>query len=269
MGSLLPVEGVYPRTLYYSHSVVYVIEFQKRGLPHAHILLWLEERFKCTTPDEINNIISAELPSPAEDLDGYKVVSEYMLHEPYGKDAKYVRCTTEGKCSKHYPKMLLAEAVIDKDKYPIYHRKDNKVTAIKEPMGHQCRFPSHATELSLVESKCSDISRFQKSTGSSRKGRIPISTASKSKVANKPGQSFDQKVLDFDVNKSKVEYEQLHSLLNLEQRLIYDKVIESEHSESDQFYFIHGPGGTGKTFVYMTIIARLRSTQKIVLVVAS
>ncbi|GKA99358.1 hypothetical protein Tco_0827295 [Tanacetum coccineum] len=74
-------------------DVVYVIEFQKWGLPHAHILLWLEERFKCTTPDEINNIISTELPSPAEDPDGYKVVSEFMLHGPCGKDAKYAVTT--------------------------------------------------------------------------------------------------------------------------------------------------------------------------------
>ncbi|GKA24180.1 helicase [Tanacetum coccineum] len=112
-------------------AVVYVIEFQKRGLPHAHILLWLEERFKCTTPDEINDIISVELPYPTEDPDGYKVVSEFMLHGPCGKDAKYAPCTTEGKCSKHYPKVFLEETVIDEDGYPIYHRRNNKVTAKK------------------------------------------------------------------------------------------------------------------------------------------
>ncbi|GJS48910.1 hypothetical protein Tco_0599031 [Tanacetum coccineum] len=108
--------------------VVYVIEFQKRGLSHAHILLWLEERFKCTTPDEINDIIAAELPSPTEDPDGYKVVSEFMLHGPCGKDAKYAPCTTERKCSKHYPKVFLEETVIDEDGYPIYRRQNNKVT---------------------------------------------------------------------------------------------------------------------------------------------
>ncbi|GKE91815.1 hypothetical protein Tco_1572910, partial [Tanacetum coccineum] len=81
------------------------------------------------TPNEINDIISAELPSPTEDPDGYKVVSEFMLHGPCDKDAKYAPCTTEGKCSKHYPKVFLAKTVIDEDGYPIYRRKDNKVTA--------------------------------------------------------------------------------------------------------------------------------------------
>nr|GEZ75382.1 hypothetical protein [Tanacetum cinerariifolium] len=108
-------------------TVLYVIEFQKWGFPHAHILLWLEERYKCMTPDEINDIISAELPSPAEDPDGYKLVSKYMLHGPCDKDATY----TEGKCSKHYPKLFLAKTIIGEDGYPIYRRRDNKVTVKK------------------------------------------------------------------------------------------------------------------------------------------
>nr|GEX60023.1 hypothetical protein [Tanacetum cinerariifolium] len=66
---------------------------------------------QCMTPDEINDIISAELPSPAEDPDGYKVVSEFMLHGPCDKDAKYASCTTEGKCSKHYPQGVFGENV--------------------------------------------------------------------------------------------------------------------------------------------------------------
>ncbi|GKC44699.1 ATP-dependent DNA helicase PIF1 [Tanacetum coccineum] len=59
----------------------------------------LEKCFKCMTPDEINDIISAEIPSPAEDPEGYKV--------------------------------FLAGTIIDEDGYPIYRRRDNKVTAIK------------------------------------------------------------------------------------------------------------------------------------------
>nr|GEU74590.1 hypothetical protein CTI12_AA123990 [Tanacetum cinerariifolium] len=40
------------------------------GLPHAHILMWLEECFKCMMPDETNDIISAKLPSLTHDPDG-------------------------------------------------------------------------------------------------------------------------------------------------------------------------------------------------------
>ncbi|GKC59340.1 DNA helicase PIF1/RRM3 [Tanacetum coccineum] len=111
-----------------SRTVVYVIEFQKRGLPHAHILLWLEEHCKCKTPSEVDDIILAEMPSPTVDLDGYKVVTNNMLHGPCGKDVKNAACTTDGKCSKHFPKPYLAKTFLDEDGYPHYRQRDNKLS---------------------------------------------------------------------------------------------------------------------------------------------
>nr|GEW67342.1 helicase [Tanacetum cinerariifolium] len=114
-----------------SAIVVYVIEFQKCGLPHAHILLWLEEHCKCTTPSQIDDIILAELPLPLHNLAGYQAVTEYMPHGPCGKDDTCAPCTNDGKCSKHFPKSFLEETVPDEDGYPNYRRRDNKVTALK------------------------------------------------------------------------------------------------------------------------------------------
>ena len=110
---------------------MYVIEFQKRGLPHAHILLWLEEYAKCKTGTQIDDIISAEIPCPTNDPDGFKVVTDYMLHGPCGKDVKYAACNIEGKCSKHFPKSFYPETTIDGDGYPVYRRRDNKVNVVK------------------------------------------------------------------------------------------------------------------------------------------
>ncbi|GJR31490.1 replication protein A 70 kDa DNA-binding subunit C-like protein [Tanacetum coccineum] len=107
-------------------TLVYVIEFQKRGLPHAHILLWLEEHCKCKTSSEIDDIILAELPSLTDDLDGYKAVTHYMLHGPCGKDSRNATCTSDWKCSKHFPKPFLAETFLDEEGYPHYRRRDNK-----------------------------------------------------------------------------------------------------------------------------------------------
>ncbi|GKA09992.1 DNA helicase PIF1, ATP-dependent [Tanacetum coccineum] len=103
-----------------SRGVVYVIEFQKRGLPHAHILLWLKEHCKCKTPSDIDDIIFTELPSPTDDPDAYKIVTDYMLHGPCGKDARNTACTTDGKCLKHFPKQFLVETFLDEEGYPHY-----------------------------------------------------------------------------------------------------------------------------------------------------
>nr|GEV75985.1 ATP-dependent DNA helicase PIF1-like [Tanacetum cinerariifolium] len=50
-----------------------------------------------------------------DDPDGYKVVTDYMLHGPCGKDARYATCTTDGKCSKHFPKAFLPETFLDEE----------------------------------------------------------------------------------------------------------------------------------------------------------
>ncbi|GJX05241.1 DNA helicase PIF1, ATP-dependent [Tanacetum coccineum] len=105
---------------------------EKRGLPYAHILLWLEDNSKCKSAAQIDDIISAELPSPTDDPDGYKVVTEYMLHGPCGNEGRYAPCTTEGKCTKRYPKAFYAETVLDDNGYPIYRHRDNKVCVKKD-----------------------------------------------------------------------------------------------------------------------------------------
>ncbi|GJZ04369.1 DNA helicase PIF1, ATP-dependent [Tanacetum coccineum] len=74
---------------------------------------------------------AAELPSPTDDPDGYKVVTDYMLHGPCRKDASYAACTTDGKCSKHLPKAFLPKTFLDEEGYPHYRRRDNKVTVKK------------------------------------------------------------------------------------------------------------------------------------------
>ena len=43
-------------------SHIHVIEFQKRGLPHAHLLIILREEDKPRTTDDFDTIVSAEIP---------------------------------------------------------------------------------------------------------------------------------------------------------------------------------------------------------------
>ena len=49
-------------------SYLYVIEFQKSGLPHMHLLLTLEHNCKISTPDVGNRYISTEIPCSTEHL---------------------------------------------------------------------------------------------------------------------------------------------------------------------------------------------------------
>ena len=43
-------------------AFLWVIEFQKRGLPHAHILVILNDDDRPSNSEDINKIVSAQLP---------------------------------------------------------------------------------------------------------------------------------------------------------------------------------------------------------------
>jgi hypothetical protein len=42
---------------------IYVVEFQKCGLPHAHILIFFTKNYKPHTVEDVDRMISAELPN--------------------------------------------------------------------------------------------------------------------------------------------------------------------------------------------------------------
>jgi hypothetical protein len=58
------------------------IEWQKRGLPHAHILLILKRRYRLLNRDDFDSAVCAELPHPDSAL--FNLVKDHMIHGPCG-----------------------------------------------------------------------------------------------------------------------------------------------------------------------------------------
>ncbi len=99
---------------------MYSVEWQKRGLPHAHILIWLVEK---VTPDQIDQIISAEILNVDIDQDLFDVVTKNMIHGPCGLLNNNSPCMSDGKCTKRYQRDLLPETITGNDGYPLYRRR--------------------------------------------------------------------------------------------------------------------------------------------------
>jgi hypothetical protein len=57
--------------------------------------------------------------------------------------------------------------------------------------------------------------------------------------------------------------------LNPDQHSAFDRIIAAITGSTGEVFFLHGPGGTGKTYLYNTLCYELRSQGKIVLCVAS
>lgn len=79
---------------------MYVIEFQKRGLPHAHILLICDSQSKLRTADDIDHYyIRANIPDYSNETLLYNMVIKHMVHGPHPNSP----CMKDGECTKNYP----------------------------------------------------------------------------------------------------------------------------------------------------------------------
>ncbi|XP_067643261.1 uncharacterized protein [Eurosta solidaginis] len=114
---------------------MYSVEWQKRGLPHAHILLWTVEKI---TPDQIDDIISPEIPDVDIDPELHEVVMSNMVHGPCGQHDPSSVCMSDNKCKKRYPRAFISETQTGNDGYPLYRRRspaDNGRTSITQLKG--------------------------------------------------------------------------------------------------------------------------------------
>jgi len=94
-----------------------IIEFQKRGLPHSHIVVTLTDECKPRDSDIIDRMVSAELPDPRVHPELHAIVRQHMIH------SCSARCLDDGRCSKRFPKAYQSFTEADVDGFPLYRRR--------------------------------------------------------------------------------------------------------------------------------------------------
>ena len=99
---------------------MYSVEWQQRGLPHTHILLWLTEKLRA---DQIDQVISAEIPSIQEDPELFEIVRKNMIHGPCYGNNDNLPCMKNKVCTKKYPRSFISETQTGNDGYPLYRRR--------------------------------------------------------------------------------------------------------------------------------------------------
>ncbi|XP_060170896.1 uncharacterized protein LOC132601854 [Lycium barbarum] len=114
-------------------AFMYTVEFQKRGLPHAHFLIILDDNYKILNPEAYDRFVCAEFPNPEINPHLYKLVTQHMIHGPCGqldptcpcmkkKDIKVVKYIYKYICKGH-----------DKITFQIHNNETNiEIDEIKE-----------------------------------------------------------------------------------------------------------------------------------------
>ncbi|KAI9118259.1 hypothetical protein K1719_010591 [Acacia pycnantha] len=75
--------------------------------------------------------------------------------------------------------------------------------------------------------------------------------------------------LNYNKEKENDEAIRLQNLMTDEQKEVFHKILSSVSSRKGGFFFLHGFGGTGKTFIWNALTASIRSNGGIILNVAS
>ena len=117
-------EDIFGKVLAY----LYTIEFQKRGLPHAHVLLILARPYKPKTAADYDTIVSAEIPDKDRNPNTFNTVKQTMMHGPCDILNPNALCMKDGKCSKKYSQNFQENTTENEDGYPIYRRRNNNKT---------------------------------------------------------------------------------------------------------------------------------------------
>ena len=99
-------------------ALIYVIEWQNRGPPHAHILGICDAECKPRTPEDYDSIVCAEIPNEQQFPELYKIVTTFMMHGPCGLSNPNSPCMEDGKCSKKFPKEFVEKTFAGSDGYP-------------------------------------------------------------------------------------------------------------------------------------------------------
>ncbi|KAJ1701031.1 hypothetical protein LUZ63_000810 [Rhynchospora breviuscula] len=91
----------------------------------------MADRAVLANPSGVDSIISAELPDPTTDPEGYAVVSRFMVHGPCGVSRPTSPCMEDGKCKKYFPKEFTQSTILTHDEFVQYRRRNLGITVEK------------------------------------------------------------------------------------------------------------------------------------------
>ena len=104
------------------------IEFQARGSPHAHTILWIKDapKLNVDSDDDVCNFIDKYIScSVPDDKELAQLVSKVQKHR------HSATCRRHGKCRFHYPRRPSPETVIARQSNSATYSKEQAEEAIK------------------------------------------------------------------------------------------------------------------------------------------
>ncbi|KAM0851549.1 hypothetical protein ACQ4PT_052350 [Festuca glaucescens] len=263
-------------------AVLHTVEFQKRGLPHAHILVWRDkgERGE-VTPALIDSHVCAEIPDPVQDpLGTYNSVVYESFKDAcaatglLGDDNEWHYAFDEAlkwgmgrQLRQLFVTMILFCGVLDENAF-----FEKYWTYLAEDIQHRIRSSLHDSAYLVPVDELRNMLIEELSGVFARSGcsildhNLPLKSVC-DPTSHVNNMINDELCQDFDSLIKTAEA--MQEKLNENQRAAFESIVDRVRKEKPAFFFVSGHGGTGKTFLWNALVAYLRGYQRIVLTVAS
>ncbi|XP_069149753.1 uncharacterized protein [Solanum lycopersicum] len=278
---------------------VFVVEFQKRGQPHIHLLLKLKEGHNIKSGDQYDRFISAKIPDKYEYPILHKLVLKHMMHGPCGNKRPTKKCMQNGQCKYHYPRPYNNKSIQAKDGYPIYKRRmDGRIEIVRGMHMTNIYVQSGDGENAIDEIQTFQDARlvsppealwriyeFNLTEMQPAVINLQLHLPEKHLEYGKSIDIYDIPQLDhnfLEVGSSECrkiieemsvqippEHIDAQSQLNPEQHHAFTKIMKTINAGTTAIFFVDGPGGTGKTYLYRALLANVRSRGMIDLATAT
>ena len=112
-------------------AIVWRVEWQKRGLPHLHMLVILRNHIR---ESDIDAYVCAEIPNPDLDPLLYELISKNNIHKPCDR-CNSASCHQNGCCRRKFPKPMADVTTIAGDRFPVYRRRGHFVAYVNDYNG--------------------------------------------------------------------------------------------------------------------------------------
>ena len=109
-------------------AIMVVTEWQKRGLPHIHLLVIIHPDDKPRSADDVDKVVCAEIPDPETNPLLHKLVKEKMVHGPCHGFNHLSPCmlNSSKKCEKNFPKLYQDQTMTAENGRTIYRRRNTE-----------------------------------------------------------------------------------------------------------------------------------------------
>ena len=110
-------------------AITHTIEYQKRGLPHAHILVTIQEQDRCHSANDLDNVVCAEIPpgpSPECNMqeNNQRIMLRNLILDQNTHHCINNVCVRNNVCKSGYPKPFLTNSYLDpEESYALYRRR--------------------------------------------------------------------------------------------------------------------------------------------------